>query len=172
MSDGVREGRRGDAAGVHGQVAYVRRTAGLYDGGAPWIDGGPTWDEWREHYGGDGGPRERLLMLAVLEDALRAVFRPGTRHRGERAEALAWIRSGEARWPYAFLVICEYLGFDAQRLRRKVAEALLRGERLAKVRVHAPMRQKQPLSTGGNWHLERRQRVHGRRSGARGVVTA
>jgi hypothetical protein len=64
---------------------------------------------------------ERLLMLAVLEDAilcLQRFHRPANRRESEiYRNAEAWFCDDDFDWPYSFVNICQYLGFDTDYLR-------------------------------------------------------
>jgi len=68
-------------------------------------------------------------MLAVLEDAIRCIERGRrSRRRGScarAAEAVAWVRSDDRAWPFAFASICDVLGLDVDAVRA----GLLGGER-------------------------------------------
>jgi hypothetical protein len=64
---------------------------------------------------------ERLLMLAVLEEAVdtyRKHVRPANR-RGARLfhEADSWCQSDDIGWPYSFVNICHALGIDVDYMR-------------------------------------------------------
>jgi hypothetical protein len=64
----------------------------------------------------------RQLLLAVLDNAVEAVFRyrPDHSRRGRRLlkETLDWFRSADQQWLYSFENICIHLHFDADYLRR------------------------------------------------------
>ncbi len=93
------------------------------DGGAPWprLDSGiaipvqparlPPTPELR-------------LCLAVLEQALAdlATVRRRTvvRRGASPAAVIAWFRSSNIAWPFAFEAICATLGLDADAVRRAV----------------------------------------------------
>jgi hypothetical protein len=67
--------------------------------------------------------RERALRAAVLLDAVRCLeLEPGT--RGDRAglarQAWRWVRSRDVRAPFSFHNVCESLGLDPSRLRRRL----------------------------------------------------
>ena len=66
---------------------------------------------------------ELQLRLAVLEDCLRGLL--AARARCSRALHcdLAWIESRNRDGPFAFEILCETLGIDAERLRRRVRAA-------------------------------------------------
>ena len=61
----------------------------------------------------------KALMLAVLEDAIRAYLSPEPR---ARVEAEQWVLSRQRRSVFSFTVVCETLGFEPE----AVAAALLR----------------------------------------------
>ena len=66
---------------------------------------------------------ELQLRLGVLEDCLRGLL--AARARCSRALHcdLAWIESRNRDGPFAFEILCETLGIDAERLRRRVRAA-------------------------------------------------
>jgi len=67
---------------------------------------------------------ELQLRLAVLEDCLRGLLAARDhRTRALRCD-LAWIESRDRNGPFAFEILCETLGIDADRLRRRVRTAL------------------------------------------------
>lgn len=74
--------------------------------------------------GGQPLTGELQLRLAVLEDCLRRLLAA----RDLRSRALrydrAWIESRDRDAPFAFESLCETLGIDAERLRRRVRAAL------------------------------------------------
>ena len=57
----------------------------------------------------------RGLMLAVLEDGIRAYL--GTRARA-RSEAEFWVNSKRQNWPFAFIAVCSTLGLEPSAVRR------------------------------------------------------
>ena len=61
---------------------------------------------------------EKVLMLAVLEDAVTCIqkFSKGKRNRRLR-ETIEWIIAEDDDWPFSFKSICDALGFDATSLR-------------------------------------------------------
>jgi hypothetical protein len=67
---------------------------------------------------------ERRLLLAVLEDGIRTFIKYGRATHGRaanlRREALGWLTAEDRRDVFAFASICETLGIDAARLRRRV----------------------------------------------------
>lgn len=67
---------------------------------------------------------ELQLRLAVLEDCLRGLLAArDCRTRALRCD-LAWIESRDRNGPFAFENLCDTLGIDADRLRRRVRTAL------------------------------------------------
>ncbi|HXJ33753.1 MAG TPA: hypothetical protein VMS22_06895 [Candidatus Eisenbacteria bacterium] len=65
-------------------------------------------------------------MAAVLDDAIRIYRHPGAAKRLPSVHAAeAWIRSDDHSWPFAFVPLCEHLGFDPHAIR-----ATLERERL------------------------------------------
>jgi len=70
------------------------------------------------------GTPEQRLMLAVLQDAIRAYFRGAHTHdvRQRRLcnEAVRWIEDGDTVWPYSFENICVALDLDAATVRRRL----------------------------------------------------
>ena len=67
---------------------------------------------------------ERRLMLAVLEDGIRAFVTNARATHGRafnlRREALTWLSTDDRSDVFAFENICEALGIDASRLRQRV----------------------------------------------------
>ena len=64
---------------------------------------------------------EERLMFAALEDGIRTLL--GAHRavpRSWRQQELAWLTSDDRTEPFAFARICEALGIDADRLRRRV----------------------------------------------------
>jgi hypothetical protein len=76
--------------------------------------------------GGQPLTGEMQLMLAVLEDVLRSlVSEPDTPIRSrKRVRDLAWVRSRGRESPFSFENVCDVLGIDADRLRRRVFAAV------------------------------------------------
>jgi hypothetical protein len=56
----------------------------------------------------------KALMLAILEDGVRAYLGPTPRLR---AEAELWIRTQQRRWVFSFDIICETLGLEPDAVR-------------------------------------------------------
>ena len=75
--------------------------------------GGARWN------GDTSGPR--VLMLALLEDAIRCIeagrWHSHVRARRLAADAEAWVRCEHRNWPFSFVNICEVLGFDVAAMR-------------------------------------------------------
>lgn len=72
------------------------------------------------------GPRK--LLMAVLEEGVRTLTvnarGTGARARRLRGEALRWLLDPDASHLFAYVRICEALGLDAGRLRRRVLSTL------------------------------------------------
>ena len=67
---------------------------------------------------------EQRLMVAVLEDAMRELARPGGEWFGararRRAEIVAWFASDDVAWPFSFVNVCEALDLDVARFRTRL----------------------------------------------------
>lgn len=65
---------------------------------------------------------ERLLALAVLDDALATLVRTADAHRGrqlrEFQEAYRWFCDDRRDWGFSFLNLCDWLGLDVSAVRR------------------------------------------------------
>jgi hypothetical protein len=108
--------------------------------------------------------RERLLMLAVLQDAVECYQRyanaRSARAREEFEEASRWLSSTDRNWLFSFESICDALEIDAECLRHGL-EAWYERRHAAPGRAgEAP-----PVETGVR-HIAPRRRG-GHRSGAR-----
>jgi len=70
---------------------------------------------------------ERRLLLAVLEDGIRTFLKHAQATFGRglnlRRETLGWMMAAEARDVFAFESICETLGINAEKLRRRILTA-------------------------------------------------
>jgi len=66
-------------------------------------------------------PGVRGLMLAVLDDAINSLSAP---EGLVRSDAELWINSGEGRYVFSFLVICETLELEPNVVRRSVMDLL------------------------------------------------
>ncbi len=73
-----------------------------------------------------GFERERLLMLAVLEDAIDCFQKYAHAHdpRGRQIfeESQAWVHSDDRSWLFSFENICDTLEIDAEYVRRGLRE--------------------------------------------------
>jgi len=69
---------------------------------------------------------ERRLLIAVLEDALDIIRKPVpadcARSHARHAEIWAWFQSRERGRVFAFDMICEVLGFDADAVRATLTD--------------------------------------------------
>lgn len=67
---------------------------------------------------------ERLLVLAVLEDAVTTVLQNTRAHRGrpmrELREACRWFSDDSRDWAFSFLNLCDWLGLDASAIHRSL----------------------------------------------------
>lgn len=73
--------------------------------------------------------RERRLMLAALEDAIRTILGANPAFDGRpihRRREIAWLRSRNLRHPFTYERICMRLGIDPDHLRRRVLRAARR----------------------------------------------
>ena len=65
---------------------------------------------------------EQRLMCAIIEDAVDTYLKhAAAQYRHHQAlfdDAERWIESDDRSWLYAFETICDYLGVDAEYLRR------------------------------------------------------
>jgi len=59
----------------------------------------------------------KALMLAILEDAIRAYLGPVPR---SQEEAALWIADSRSRWVFSFPVVCETLGLEPSAVRSAV----------------------------------------------------
>jgi hypothetical protein len=59
----------------------------------------------------------KALMLAILDDAIRAYLGPVEQ---SREEAARWMADTRARWVFSFPVVCETLGLEPAAVRRAV----------------------------------------------------
>src|SRR5262245_1471521 len=88
----------------------------------------------------------RALMLAVLEDALRCIEhgrRRRTFHaRRLAADAEAWVRSDRRDWPFAFVNVCDVLGFEADAIRKGFATTRRPASVVRRTRLRAPGRRR------------------------------
>lgn len=64
------------------------------------------------------------LMTAVLEEAIRSCFSSTPQIR---AEAEAWLTSGQRRSIFSYLAICETLGLDADATRQAITRLVALG---------------------------------------------
>lgn len=87
-----------------------------------------------------GAQPERLLMAAVLEDAIRLV----RKYPGEKAaEERAWFARRDGAEPFSFVAICEALGLSATAVRRTLS-----------LPAHPPRQMRSVFShNAGNGHM-------------------
>jgi len=76
--------------------------------------------------------RERRLLLAVLEDAIRTYQRyacaADRRNAVQLSHVEAWFASEDSDWTFSFVAICDVLGLDASYLRRGIRRLRESGE--------------------------------------------
>lgn len=109
-----------------GQVAFGfdpgYNLRGLGDGASS-IIWGSVMPSQLQHV--QGWQSEKLLMAAVLHDAIKCVeygrlYARAHRARRLGAEAEAWMRDEDVWWPYSFVNICLALGLDTGMVRSAV----------------------------------------------------
>ena len=99
-------------------------------------DASPAWDCWDGLCGNSALSPEQMLMLAVLEDAIRCVQKyPRTPRSTACREAVDWVLERKDDALFSFVNVCGALGLDADYLR----EGLLtwKGKQAVKTRRHA-----------------------------------
>jgi len=63
----------------------------------------------------------RALALAVLKDAINELETARRlKDKAQERESLAWINSNSVSWVFSFVPLCEWLGFDAEAIRKKL----------------------------------------------------
>jgi hypothetical protein len=92
---------------------------------------------------------EKILMLAVLEDAIacyqKYIFARDGKGKALFQEAEEWIKEKGADWLFSFSNVCEILGFDPDYLRQGLMqwkEKRLEGQSKARVYRLTPRRKK------------------------------
>src|SRR5205807_2678357 len=84
-----------------------------------------------------GRERERLLMLAVLEDAVdcyqKYAHARDLRGRQLFEESLDWVQSPDRTWLFSFENICDTLEISAEYVRRGLREWRARGGRRGRI---------------------------------------
>jgi len=95
----------------------------------------------------------RLLMIAVLEDAVNLYLRDAGVRDARQAElfrdAEAWIESHDHGWLYSFENICATLGFAPEHIRRGLHAARDRASGRGEPRVALRASSDQPLRPTG-----------------------
>ncbi len=73
---------------------------------------------------------ERVLLLALLEDAVHSYRKYATAHsrsgRAQFREVEEWLMGGADGWVFAFDNVCELLGLDPEYVRRGLRESAAR----------------------------------------------
>jgi hypothetical protein len=87
---------------------------------------------------------ERVLMLAVLEDAVDCLEKYATCVAGKNKrlfdETLAWIRTQDDDWLFSFNNVCETVGLSPGRLRRALLEKVAEKRRVKGSPLYAAKR--------------------------------
>ena len=69
---------------------------------------------------------ERILMLAVLEDAIYCLQKHATCARGRNKrlfdETITWVQAEGDEWLFSFENVCDTVGLNAGRLRRSLLQ--------------------------------------------------
>jgi len=90
---------------------------------------------------------ERALLLALLEDAIHCYRKfADARNRAGRQqfhEAEEWLMGGGDGWVFGFENICDFLGIDAEYLRRGLRESTARSVAQNRHRRHRQTRHRQ-----------------------------
>lgn len=67
---------------------------------------------------------EKMLMLAVLQDALWYFSKNLGRRTYDMQSLLGWFASADRMWPFSFENICDGLEIDAERCRKHIHDQL------------------------------------------------
>ncbi len=101
-----------------------------------------------------GLDRERLLMLAVLEDAVdcfqKYALSKDPRGRQLFCEAKEWVDSGDRGWLFSFENICDTLEIDASYVRRGLTRWREQQRARGRTRPYQPAHDRQPDSSGSS----------------------
>lgn len=87
--------------------------------------------------------REKSLMFELLIDAVRCFqIRPACKSKRSQRfeEAERWFLSDDYEWPFSFVNVCEALGIEPKRFRRKLVESRNMGTRDMPSSVKIPTR--------------------------------
>jgi hypothetical protein len=71
----------------------------------------------------------KALMLAILDDAIRAYLGPVG---PSREEAALWMADGRSNWVFSFPVVCETLGLEPAAVRQAVRRMKIRPAAVSK----------------------------------------
>lgn len=88
----------------------------------------------------------KALMLALLEDAIRAYLGPVT---SSQREASFWIADSRQRWVFSFPVVCETLGLEPDAVRTALSRMHARSAKLQPVRLVGRSRPNVRRTDGG-----------------------
>jgi hypothetical protein len=82
---------------------------------------------------------ERVLMLAVLRDAIDCLQKHATCVAGKRKklfdETIGWIRADDDDWLFSFNNVCDTVGLNPGRLRSALLEMVAEKDRVKRARL-------------------------------------
>jgi hypothetical protein len=84
---------------------------------------------------------ERILMLAVLEDAIYCLQKHATCARGRNKrlfdETINWVQTENDEWLFSFENVCDTVGLNAGRLRRSLLQMVAGRYRVKRAALHS-----------------------------------
>jgi hypothetical protein len=87
---------------------------------------------------------ERILMLAVLEDAIYCLQKQATCARGRNKrlfdETINWVQTENDEWLFSFENVCDTVGLNAGRLRRSLLQMVAGRYRVKRAALHSAAR--------------------------------
>jgi hypothetical protein len=87
---------------------------------------------------------ERILMLAVLEDAIYCLQKHATCARGRNRrlfdETINWVQTQDEEWLFSFENVCDTVGVNAERLRRVLLQMVAGRYRVKRAALHSAAR--------------------------------
>lgn len=108
--------------------------------------------------------RERRLLLAVLEEAIRTYQRYAFAHDPRsvtlRSQVEAWFASEDSDWPFSFVAICDALGLETTYVRAGLRRLRERDEMACQTRE--PLRLCGSRNVSGTRHRTARRTRAGR----------
>ena len=85
---------------------------------------------------------ERILMLAVLEDAIYCLQKHATCARGRNRrlfnETINWVRAENDEWFFSFENVCDTVGLNASRLRHSLLEMVAGRYQVKRITLYSP----------------------------------